>query len=221
MGDGDEFADALADGLAAELRDALFGHHEVDEAAMHGLHGPGGVAANDAGGAGAAYEGTRRQDDDGAPGRGRCADREDSLATRAAVEVWALSLGGDIAGEVDGHGVVDGDEVLDLEQHAQVVGVGEIVEFVGGVAIDAGEVFGGDLAERAGDHFADVVGFVPAGDDALIDEVGDAARKELGMDAEVVAVLEENGEGGGDIADAELECAAVVTFWLATWVNMT
>jgi len=177
---------------------------------VDGDDGSGWMAADDAGVASVADEGAGGEDHDGSVGGGGGADGEDCLAAGAGVEQVALCLGGDVAGEVDGHGVVDGDEVFDLEEEADVVGMGEVVEFVGVVAVDAGEVFGRDLSDGAGDDFADVVGLVFAGDDAFFDEVGDAAGEEFGVDAEVVFFFEEDGECGGDVADSELEGGAIV-----------
>src|SRR6185312_14063207 len=63
-----------------------------------------------------------------AAGGCRCGNRERGLAARAAENRCAVGFGRNVAREVDGHGVVDGDEAFDLHEVADVVGVGEIVE---------------------------------------------------------------------------------------------
>jgi hypothetical protein len=61
-----------------------------------------------------------------------------------------------VEGEIDLEGVVDGDEVLDLDQPAQVVGVPEVVELEDGVLVDEIEILFRHLRQRRGqDHVID------------------------------------------------------------------
>src|SRR5262249_28315879 len=104
---------------------------------------------------------------------------------------------------------VDGDEVLHLQQVAQVVRVREVVELEGRVAIDEVELVIRHLGEGGADDLSRVKRLVLSGDDALPDEIRDAAGTELGMDAEVVLVTEKGEESCGNVSNPDLQRSAV------------
>ncbi len=64
--------------------------------------------------------------------------------------------------------------------------------------------------EERGHHLAGVEALAGVGDDALVVEVDDALAEHLGVDAEVVLLVQEHEDGVGDAADAELQAGAVL-----------
>ena len=150
------------------------------------------------------------QGDDGlAARRARRAAVEVRLAADAGVELGAERVGAHLAGEVDLEGGVDGHHLVLLADDERVVDVLGGVEREQGVVVDVVVELLGAHAE-AGDDLAPVGGLLGAGDDAGLDQVDDGVGEHLGVDAEVLLLLEELDHRVGDAADAHLEGGAVL-----------
>ena len=154
-------------------------------------------------------------------GRGRQGDDRLAALLRAAPRTkstWppmpvnctgAHRVGHDLAHEVDLDGRVDGHHVVVLADDVRVVDVAHREHVDGRVVVD--EVVQAARAhEEVRHHLVAVQGLAGVGDDALVVEVDDALAEHLGVDAEVVLLVQEQQHRVGDAADAELQAGAVV-----------
>ncbi len=115
---------------------------------------------------------------------------EVDLAADARVEPGAQRVGADLAGQVDLQGRVDGHHLVLLADDERVVDVLGGVEGEERVVVDVVVQPPGAHAE-AGDDLAPVDGLLGSGDDPGLDQVDDGVGEHLGVDAQVLLVLEE------------------------------
>ena len=122
----------------------------------------------------------------------------------------AGGLGVDLAEQIHVNGVVDGDEVVDLSDDPDVIGVVHRSAHHIGVAVHIVVQLLG--AGGKGEHLAALVqGLVPAGDLAGGGHVHEAVYVHLGVDGQVLQIrLGDHGaDGVGHPADAQLQAGAV------------
>ena len=137
MRHGDQLAGPLPHRFAAERGNPVLGHDVVDERARDRHDGSLGQHADDARHAAALDQVAGRQHGDGAASFGVLGgDHKRRLASDAGPNAGADSLRGDLAGKVDEQGVVDRDQVVLLQEQADIIGVAEVVQLEGRVAVD-------------------------------------------------------------------------------------
>ena len=208
VGDGDQRQRPFLHALAVQVGDAVLGDDVVHVAARGDHAGAGREARHDA--RDRAVLGRRGQGDDRLAARraGRAAVEVD-LPADAGVESRAERVGADLAGEVDLQRGVDRHHLVLLADDERVVDVLGRVEGEQRVVVDVVVEPLGAHAE-AGDDLAAVERLAAAGDHARLDQVDDAVGDHLGVDAQVLLVLEELQHRLRDAADAELDGRAVL-----------
>lgn len=130
------------------------------------------------------------------------------MTADAGVDGVAEGVGADLAGEVDLERGVDGDDAIVFPDQACVVRAIAGVEFDEGIVVDEIEDFLGS-GDKAGGDSAGVDGLTGVGDRAGVVQINQAVGKHLGMDAEVLPVVEAGENGVGDSADAHLQGGTV------------
>ena len=211
MTDLDQGGRPLFEGLAPQFGNPVLGDDIIDKGALGGDHAARLQHRHDARNT-AAVDNRRRGRDDhrlagvaegGGNGEGR-------LSARSGIHERPERLGAGLTAEIDCQRVVDGDIVLLVDQQAQVVGIGEIVELEIGVAVDNRQLVVKHPDARAGHHLAGIDGFILAGDDPFLDQPGNAAGDDLGMNPQVILVAQIHGNRRGHAAQADLQGIAVV-----------
>ncbi|OPZ59249.1 MAG: hypothetical protein BWY87_01098 [Deltaproteobacteria bacterium ADurb.Bin510] len=187
---------------------AVLGHHVVDVAAGDHHARAALQVRHDSRLLAVIGHGRQHHDRLAAPAHGRAAHEID-LAADAAVETEAQRIRTDLAGEVHGQGRVDRHELVVLGDHEGIVGVAAGMEFEERVVVDIVVEPAAAHAET-GDHLAGVDLLLAVGDDAGLDQVDDAVRDDLGMDAQVAFVEQVWKDRAGNAADTGLDRGLVL-----------
>ena len=143
------------------------------------------------------------------PARQGGAPDEVHLPANARVDAKADRVGTDLTGQVDLERRVDRHDLVVLADQRRVVGAVAGMELDERVVVhEVVEALGAD--DEARDDASGVDALAPVGDDARLDQIDDAVREHLGVDAEVVLVVEAAQHGVRDCADAHLQRRAVL-----------
>lgn len=207
MGDIDEGLGPLAYRFAIEIGDT-----ELSDDVMDLVTGGGdattGIESGDDTAEGASFGSGGEGDNRFAPFGASGAAHEIDLATDTAEKARAHRIGGDLTGEIDLEGGVNGDHLFILGDIERVIDIIGGMEFDEGVIIDEIVQFLGAKKE-ASHNFAGVECFLTAGNDTRFDEVDNAIGEEFGMNADMFVIGEGLEDGIGDRADTHLEGGAI------------
>ena len=207
MRDVDQLLRPLADRLAVELGHAKLGNDVLDvvarrdhpRARLEGRHDPAQLVPLR----------RRRQRDDRYPAlRARRAVDKVELPADAAVKVRADAVGADLTRQVDLDRRVQGHLAIILGDHKGVVDVLGPVQLDDRVVVDKPiEPLGAN--DEPGDDLARVECLAAVGDDPGLDQVDDAVRKELGVNAQIAFVVQKAEHRIRDGPDPHLHGGAV------------
>ena len=206
VGDGNQQFGALGEGFAAEVDDAVLGCDELCLEARRDDAGTGGKVRDDLA---LALGRAGREGDEGPAAFGEgAAVHEIVLAADAREDHVADGVGADLAGEIHLDGGIDGAGARILRDEERIVGVGDVEELHGRIVVDVSvHILRADGEGRDADAGMDFLERIV--DDALLDQADHAVGHRLGVEAEVLVVLDPVEDGVGDAADADLEAGAV------------
>lgn len=184
----DQVHGPLADVLAVKVGDAVFGHYVMDVAARERHTRALLEEGDDARDLAVLCGGLDRQDGLAALRQDRAA-HEIRLSADAAVKHFSDGLGRGLAREIDLERAVDGRHVLLARQYGGIVGVVHGPELDPRVVVQ--EVVGSVIAHAEGGHGLSAVQLLARiVDDALSHELHEPVGQQLGVDAQVLLVLE-------------------------------
>ena len=207
VGDRDQGVGALVDRVVAQMGDAVLGDHDVGIGARTADHVALAEARHDARGPAArGVDGSARID---RPPLDRRAPRTKSSRPPVPLTCRPLQhLGVGLAQQVDRQHRVDRDEVVDLRDDADVVGVADRREPE--VRAAARPLVDPRAAERGGaDHGPGVVRLARPGQDAGLVQLRHLVADQAAVQTEIAAIAQRREHGGRHLADADLDGVAV------------
>ena len=206
MGDGDEEAGPLLEGLAVEVDGAILGDDPVG-VGTRGDDARAGVEHIDDLALPLVGAGGKCRDGLAALGHCGAADKVE-LAAGAGEDARADGVGADLAGEVYLRGGIDGYHSGIGGDNPGVVGVFDVLhQDVGVMVYETVDVVG--TQQEGGDDLAAVDLLAGAVDDAFANQAEDAVGEHLGVETEVAVVLKAGGEGVRKGAYAHLDAGPV------------
>ena len=208
MGDGDELPGPAGQGLAPQMGHAVFGDDVVHVVLAGGDHRAGGQDGLDLADGAVLGGGGEGDEALAALGLAGAADVV-HLAAGAGHVPGAHALRADLAPQVHLQGGVDGDHVVVAADDVGVVHIVHRQDGDAGVVVDiiidplGAEGEGGDALAPVDLLFAVV-------DRAALDQLHHGVGEHLGVDAQVVLILQGRAHRVGDGADAQLDAGAVL-----------
>ena len=212
MRNGDQRLGTLPGRKSLQIDHSILGNNIVRAGARVGADGAGGKRGNDTALYAAVFAGDGgRHADEALAALGKIrAQQEIELTARAGDVFGTGGLGIDLTEEVAVDGVVDGNEVVDLGNDMNIIGIIDRSAHDGRVAVHIIiELFG---AGGKGEDLAALVNvLVPAGDLARHGHVNETVNIHFGVNGKILQVrLRDHGaDGVGHTADTELEACAV------------
>lgn len=207
VGDGDQAVHPLAEIGTPQAGHAVLRHDAVHPVAGDGHHRAQGQGGPDLGHR--AVPGGGGNDHDAPPSPGHIGPRREVHGAAGAGILMAVQrLGANLTGQVDLQSGVDGHHVVVLGDVIGVVHIGRGQQLDVRIAVD--ELIKRLVApDEAADGLAGVKVLAPVGDHAALHEPSGGGAEDLGIDAQIVLVVQGVRHGVGQVAQADLDGVAV------------